>query len=170
MWNKRGVGAEEWLEQIPKIILTIIVMAGIFVLVSIFVNIRVDVKPVQREVLFNRLLYQPNSIMYTDQFTGQVYPGIIDLSKFTNETLDNSAKYLYERQISAKLELFDWEKKLVQTAYLNGVWYGRIEPLAGAAIEGASSGKIMSRTVPVSYRDGNTLRRGYLKVQILTAN
>jgi hypothetical protein len=170
MKNKKGVGAEEWLEQIPKIILTVIVMAGIFVLVSIFVNVKVDVLPVQREVLFNRLLYAPNSIMLTDNFTGKVYPGIIDMDKFNDETLDNSTKYFYERQISAKLELFDSDKNLVQTAYLNGVWFNRIEPLARAKVGGASSGKIMWRTVPVSYKKGTVLQPGYLKIEVLTPN
>jgi hypothetical protein len=170
MKNKKGVGAEEWLEQIPKIILTVIVMAGIFVLISIFVNVKVDVRPVQREVLFNRLLYQPNSIMLTDDFTGQVYPGIIDMDKFNNETLDNSIKYFYERQIAAKLELYDSEKNLVQTAYLNSVWFNRMEPLARAKVGGASSGVIKSRTVPVSYKQGTVLQPGYLKIEVLTPN
>jgi hypothetical protein len=168
MMNKKGVGASEWIEQIPKIILTVVVMVGIFALISLFVNVKVNVTPIQREVLFSRILYSPDSIMLTDNFTGEVYPGLIDMNKFNNVTLDNSIKYSYERQIAAKLEIYDVEKQLVKTAYLNEVWFKRLEPLARAKIKGLSSAVIKSRTIPVVYRESGIDWPGYLRVEILT--
>ncbi|MBU1199448.1 MAG: hypothetical protein KKF46_07100 [Nanoarchaeota archaeon] len=168
--KKGGVGAEEILEFIPYIVLTVAVMAGIFLLINLFINITVDPKPLQREVLFNRLIYSPNSIMYMDQVTGRVYPGIIALDNFTNETLDKSITYSYERQIAAKLELYDQKKELVKTAYLNGVWYTRLEPLAQSRIKGEGSADIFTRTIPILYRKNSVNLPGYIKTMILIPN
>ena len=168
--NKKGVGTGEWLEQIPYIIITIAVMIGIFLLVNMYVSIRVNIKPLQTEVLFNRIMYSPNSIMYTDNITGIVYPGVIDLDKFTNATLDNAVKYSYERHISAKLELYDKEKQLVKTAYLNKGWYDRLEPLTKAGIKGPGSAKVYTKSIPLIYRENQVNQPGFLRIRIIIPN
>jgi hypothetical protein len=169
--NKKGeFGTEEWLEQIPYIILTVIVFVGIFLLVNYYVNITVNVKSLQVEVLFNRLMYSPNSIVYTDLATGVLYPGVIDMEKFTDETLDNSIKYSSERHISAKLELYNQNGELKKTAYLNNIWFNRLEPLARAGVGGASSAKIYTKKIPLSYRENEVNTPGFLKVEILLPN
>jgi hypothetical protein len=165
IFNKRGVGAEEWLEQIPKIILTILVLLGIIALINYYVNVGVNVESVEREVLFNRLIYSPNSIMYTDNVTGRGYPGIIDYDNFTNETLDRAITYTYEKHIAAKLELYDLQKQLIQTAYLNGIWFSRLEPLARNHI--AKSAEIYQRTIPIIYRKDGIDSPGFLTVEVL---
>lgn len=168
--NKKGLGTEEWLGFIPYIVLTLIVMTGIFTLVNIYINITVDTKPLQREILFNRIMYSPDSIIYTDDITGKVYPGVIDWDRFTNETLDNSIKYSYEKHMAAKLELYDLKKDLVKTAYLNNIWYNRLEPLARNRIKGAGSAWIYPRSVPTLYRKNEINRPGYLRVEIIIPN
>ncbi|HJX06401.1 MAG TPA: hypothetical protein VJ461_06850 [Candidatus Nanoarchaeia archaeon] len=169
--NRKGeFGTEEWLEQIPYIVLTIIVFVGIFLLVNYYVNITVNVKSLQVEVLFNRLMYSPNSTIYTDNVTGILYPGIIDLEKFTDETLDNSIKYYYERHAAAKLELFNQKGESVKIAYLNKLWFERLEPLAKAGVGGASSAEIYTKKIPVSYRENRVNLPGFLKVEILLPN
>jgi hypothetical protein len=171
MFNKKGdVGAEEWLEQIPYIILTAVVMIGIFVLVQYYVNLSVNVKPIQREVILNRMMYSANSIMYTDNVTGIVYPGIINLDNFTNQTLDQSITYSYERQLAARLSLYNSEKELIRTAYLNGVWFNRLAPLALSMISGAGSAAIYYRAMPVVYRENGVNQAGFLEIEILIPN
>ncbi|MBW2990163.1 hypothetical protein KY348_00490 [Candidatus Woesearchaeota archaeon] len=168
--NKKGLGTEEWLELLPYIVLTVVVMVAIFALINLFVNISVDVKPVQREVLFYRLMYAPNSIMYMDNLTGRVHPGVISWDNFTNQTLDKSIAYDYERHISAKLILYNLEKEPIKTAYLNGLWFNRLEPLARSRIKGAGSAELYTKKIPVVYRRNDVNRAGYLKVEIIIPN
>lgn len=169
--NKKGeVGAEEWLEQIPYIILTLVVMIGIFLLINYFVNLNVDVRDVEVGVLANRILYSPGSIMFTDPVTGQVYPGIISMANFTNEALDTSINYSSERHIAAKLTLYDKEMKPIRTIYLNEKLYTRLEPLAENWISGLSSGKLYVKAFPVVYRAGDVDFPGFLRMKIIIPN
>jgi hypothetical protein len=168
--GKKGVGAEEWLEQIPYIILTIAVMIGIFLLVNMFVNISVNVKPLQVEVLFNRLMYSPDSIMYQDNITGTVYPGIVDYHCFTNDTLDAAITYSYERHAAARLDLYDQKKNLVKSAYLNGIWYNRLEPLASNWIQGGGGAAMYYKSIPVVYRENGVNKPGYMNIRIIIPN
>ena len=168
--SKAEIGAEEWLERIPEIILTVVVLAGILILISYFVNISVNIKPLQPELLLNRMLYSPAGITYQDNETGIVYPGIIDYEKFANETLDGMMKYSYDRMLSAKLELYNSKKELQKTAFFNGVWYNRIEPLASNKIGGAESGVITEIYMPIVYRKNIVDFPGYLKIDVLVSN
>lgn len=167
--NKRG-GGEEIIEHIPKILLTIAVIAAINFLVGYYTSLTVDAKPVEVEVLFNRIMYSPNSIMYTDNVTGRLYPGVISWDNFTNETLDRAINYSYERHLAAKLDLYDFEKNLVKTAYLNHIWYNRLEPLAISRMSGAGSAKIYPKTTPVVYRMNGIDFSGFLKVSVIIPN
>jgi hypothetical protein len=169
--SKRGeFNVEEWLEQIPYIVLTAAVMIGIFLLVNYYVNLSVDVRVIESEVLFNRILYSPNSIMYTDNVSGTVYPGVINMANFTDATLDNSIHYSAGRHISAKLEVFDRQNKLVSTAYLNREWYQRLEPLAENKVSGASSAWVYPALTPVVYRLYGVNFPGSLRVKIIIPN
>jgi hypothetical protein len=171
MLNKKGdVGAEEWLEQIPYIIFTAVVMIAIFVLVNYYVNLSVNVKPLESEFLFDRMMYSPDTIMYADPTTGIVYPGVIDLTKFTNETLDRSINYSYERHIAAKLSLFNARKEFVKSAYLNHELFNNLEPLALNKITGASSAVIYQKTIPAVYRENDVTAAGFLEVEMLVPN
>lgn len=168
--NKRGVGAEEWLEQIPYILLTMAVMSGIFLLVNMFINLSVNVRPLQREIFVGRLMYSPNSIVYADNVTGIVYPGVIDLEQFDNNTLDSLIAYSYERQVAAKLLLYDQEKELVKTAYLNGLWFNRLEPLARNRVEGEGSARMYTKSMPVVIQDKGVYTPGFLKIEMIFPN
>jgi len=168
--NKRG-GVGEILEHFPKILLTIAVMAGIFLLVGYYTSLTINIKPVEVEVLFNRIMYSPNSIMYMDNVTGRVHPGIINLDNFTDETLDRAINYSYERHLAAKLDLYGSDRrKLVSTTYLNKVLYERLEPLAVSGQKGAGSADIKTRANPVIYRKDGVNYPGFLKISIIIPN
>lgn len=171
MLNKKGdVGVSEWLEQIPEIILTAIVMIGIFVLVNYYINLNVNVKPLESEVLFYRMMYSPNAIMYTGQVTGIVYPGIIELDNFTNETLDKAIQYSSERHIAAKLTIFNMKNEVVTSAYLSNIWFNRLEPLAKAPVAGAGSATLYARKIPIVYRQNGVNQAGFLLSEIIVPN
>jgi hypothetical protein len=164
----KKAAADEWLEQIPHIILTIVVLTIIFVLINMYVNMSIDPDAVQVQTFYNRIYYSPTSIMLSD--AGRVHPGLIEMDQFTNESLDRVAAYTYERQISAKFEILNSESKMVKTAYYNGLWYGRLEPLAKAELTGAGSAKIYYKIAPIVYRLNGVDNLGYLKTSIILPN
>ncbi|MBN2459671.1 hypothetical protein JXB28_05275 [Candidatus Woesearchaeota archaeon] len=165
--KKAESGAEEWIEQIPYIALTAIVIIAIFLLVNYYVNLSINVRDLEFEVVIARILYSPNSIMQTDPISGIVNPGVVEWSNFTDQVLDNSIRYSSERHVSAKLELYDADKKLLKTAYLNRVWYERLEPLAYSNMAGAGSAQIYPKILPIVFRINDVNQPGYLRIQVI---
>jgi len=170
--GKKGT-AEQWLEIISYIILISVVMVLIFALVNMLINTGVNVQNIQPEVAFYRIMYSPNSITYTDNITGELYTGIIDLDRFDNEILDKSISYSYEKQISARLDLYTVigsRFKIKKTAYLNQVWYERLEPLASAGIIGLGSAKKFVKIIPVTYEEEGDFYPGLLRAVFVLPN
>jgi hypothetical protein len=150
MRGKKGA-AEEVIEQIPYILLTIIVMAGVYLLLSYYSSMTIDPAPVQANVFLYRVLYEPNIISFTDTATGKVFPAIIEDSNFKSEHLDQSIKYSYDKQVMAKFELLDIRtKEPFRTAYYNQVGYERLEPLAHAGLTGGA--KLYTKEMPAIFR------------------
>jgi hypothetical protein len=150
--GKKGQ-VEEMVEQIPYIILTILVIFGIYALLNYATNPQIKVANVQANVFVYRTLYSPYSISQFDNNTGRVYPGIVVDEKFTSETLDESMQYSYEKQISAKLEIYlEGSSEPVRTAYYNKEWYDRLRPVASTRFSGPGAAQILSKQVPIVYR------------------
>jgi hypothetical protein len=168
--NKKGQ-TEEIIEQIPYIIITIVVMAAMFFLISYYSRSVVDVKPIQREVFINRMLYQPNALSYTDPLTGKVYPGIIMDSNFTSAHLDQAINYTYEKQIMAKFELLRPDNaEVIKVAYYHGEWYKNLEPLARSGVGGAGGASFEERTLPAVYWKGDARSPVLLKISTIIPN
>jgi hypothetical protein len=166
-WNKKGA-VEEILEYFPDIILTIIVMTSIFLMVNLFLNQKLEVQNLQKEVFVGRVLYSPDSIMRTDNLTGKVYPGMIELEKFSNKTLEDSIKYSYERQLASKMTLYDVEGGIVKTVYYNSEWYNRFKPLADSNLGGVGGIKKYSKKIPINYIDKEKIiSPGMLDIEVL---
>lgn len=168
--KKADFNTEEILEQIPYIVLTAMVIVGIYFIVDYYVNLSVNVRSLEFEVLTSRILYSPNSVMYTDNFSGTVFPGIIELANFTDQTLDNAIQYTGDRHIPAKLEIYDADRRLVKAAYVDKLTYQHLEPLAASKIQGASSGELYVRTLPVVFRINNINQPGFLRIQAIIPN
>lgn len=152
--NRRGQ-AEQMIENIPYLILTVLVMVGLYFLLSYYSSTTINVEKIQVSTFLYRELYQPNGLSYTDNLTGKVYPGLIDAKDFTNEHLDASMHFNYDKQIMAKFEIYDQKYNQLQaTAYYNGVWYSRMEPLALSFLPGIGGANYYSKTVPIIFRRG----------------
>lgn len=86
----------------------IIVLTGIVIL-AVF-NVREAVGGVlpgtEEMIIETRLLYSPNCLAYKDTTTGRVYTGVIDLDKFSVETLTNCVHYEKVTDYALRLELF----------------------------------------------------------------
>jgi len=168
--NKKGQ-AEEIAEQIGYLILTLVAMGGVLFLLGYYAGTTIDVAPIQANVFLYRAIYAPNTISFTDQVTGRVYPGIIVDSNFTTSHLEAAINYSYEKQLAAKLELIDpVSNEVMATAYYNQEWYGRLEPLARAGLTGFGAAKYYVKELPVIYRKGNVDFSATLKVQVIVPN
>lgn len=167
--RKKGA-VENWIEQLPYIILTAITLVLVYVLIDMLIRSGVDVKAVQAEVGFYRIVYSPNAITYQDNFTGAVYPGVIDLRRFNDTTIDALMKYSYDKQLCARFRIMKMQNTkwvLEQEAYFNRVWFERLEPLASAGIIGLGSAQKFTKVMPVSYIKDGSLIQGYLQADFI---
>lgn len=87
--NKKGV-LFDWLIWSIRITLLAIVIYCIVAITISPLEEDLNTHDLDYTFLLNRLFYSPNSISYVDDLTGRVYPGIIDLSKFNEETLNKT--------------------------------------------------------------------------------
>ncbi|MBN1792119.1 hypothetical protein JW826_00325 [Candidatus Woesearchaeota archaeon] len=169
--GKKGGASKEMIEQVPYIVLTVVVMALMYFLLSYYSSVTIDVNPIQANLFLYRALYAPSIISYTDATTGRVFPGVIDAADFTSERLDQAFKYDYEKQVMAKFEVLDPVSKNVdKTAYFNGEWYKRLEPLAKAGIPGAAGARMYEKTFPITYRNGQWSFQKELRVYVIIPN
>ncbi len=168
-WSKKGA-VEEILEHMPDILLTVIVMVSVFVLVSLLINRNVEVQDIQDDIFVYRLLYSPSSITFEDNNTGRVYPGVIDAKKVTDDALDKTMAYSYERHITARLDLLSFDEQHVATAYYNKIWYNRLEPLARAQLLGLGGAKLYYHVFPVVYKENGVSKPGLLKIRVIMPN
>lgn len=85
----------------------IIILTGVVILVVF--NVRESIGGVlpgtEELIIETRLLYSPNCLAYKDQYTGRVYTGMIDLDKFTEETLTSCVHYTSATDPALRLEL-----------------------------------------------------------------
>jgi hypothetical protein len=164
--NKKGM-VEEALEQLPYMLLTIAVIAGMYFLLKFYSTATVDPAPVQANVFLYRMVYSPNALSHTDKITGRVYPGLIFEEEFKTANLERAINYSYEKQIMAKFEIFDEAGQSKGVAYYNEQWYTRLEPLAKAGIAGSGSANYYEKELPVIYRIGVTDLPAVMKVSVI---
>ncbi|MFH0870027.1 MAG: hypothetical protein V1866_03140 [archaeon] len=167
--TRRGT-VENWIEQLPYIILTGVTLILIYVLIDMLIKTGVDVKPIQAEVGFYRILYSPNAITYQDNLTGAVYPGVIDLLKFNDTTIDALMKYSYEKQLCARFRIMKMQNGkwvLEKEAYFSKVWFERLEPLASAGIIGLGSAQKFTKIMPIDYIKDGSLMQGFLQADFI---
>lgn len=88
MLNKKGL-AVHWFMMIGYIlgIMAFLTMLSYLVINSIALS--ADTYHLEYYLLFNRAVYSKDSVFYYDASIDRVYPGVIDVEKFYDETLNN---------------------------------------------------------------------------------
>ena len=151
-----------YLIRVPIIIL----LFGLFMYISGGLQDQALSSPQIREkIIINRLFFSPNSISYVDDTLGRVYPGIIDMSKFDNVTLDRSFFTKENKASAAKLELINLDLEESKITYINEELYSRWKNYV--KFEQYSSYKDQFYVI---IRDGNKDYKGLLKVNVLMHN
>jgi hypothetical protein len=106
--------------------------------------------------------------MYEDE-NDQVYPGIIDMKKFTDDNINSRINYQVKRHSTAMLEILDNEEnKVVKTIYLNKAQYTNLEVLLKQEGKGGSSSYY--KTFPVTYYDSGIYKYATLQMTIIVPN
>jgi hypothetical protein len=144
----------------------IIFLFGLFVYISGGIQGQALTSPEVREkIIINRLFFSPNSISYVDLTIGKVYPGVIDMSKFDNDTLDSSFSTKENAAAAAKLDLVNLDTDTTVSAYINKELYSRWKSYV--KFEQYSSYKDQFY---VTIKDNGKEYPGLLKVNVLMHN
>tara|TARA_Y100000034_G_C6886653_1_gene407177 strand:- start:1164 stop:1634 length:471 start_codon:yes stop_codon:yes gene_type:complete len=93
-----------------RLIITLIVIFVALFIVSLALNRNFNVKDVDSDLTMRKLYYSSNCFAFEDK---NVHPGMIDLSKFTEERLTNCV----DEDISIKVELKKLNKIISTKSY-----------------------------------------------------
>ena len=148
-----------WVFYRLPIIIIVSVFFGI-VLLNHFVT-GLNSHEVENLILIKRLTYSPNMLAYQDPVTTRVYPGVIDLNKFSTEYIEENLLNKNKR-LAVNLELTDLETGEIKRAYVN-------EQRARAWDDYVAIGGYDSSTLKrhVKIYDNGEIRQGLLRVKVL---
>jgi hypothetical protein len=168
--NKKAIFSEDAVLMILNLLLLIIVAVLLVFLIGLFTVNELNVQRMEAEVLKDRILYSKNCISYYDSEIDRSYPGIIDLAKFKEESLENCL-YFKEKQnnVAARISLTDAKDYEYKSVYYNKDWFENWQPLV--AIPGPGGTKAFAYTLNVVVRDENeNFKEYYLNFEILVPN
>jgi hypothetical protein len=155
--------------MIVRLLFIVFVSVSVVFLVFKFVALSVDIKNSEGNILINRLISSPGCLAYTDKTLGRSYPGIIDLSRFNPETLNNCIYFGESNDFAAaSLNLTTIGTGAVYSAYYNEQGYKILYPKAGAQGSGGSMLFVEKRYVQIMDESG--LKGGLLIVQLVLPN
>lgn len=155
-------GQVEGLEWLPRLLLMAVAVVVCVLLVRHYSDQTVDGSQLELSAYLYRLHYG-DVITYVDKDTGRVYPGVIDVEKFTDERLDEvfgkkNGKYA---RIASCLSLRgpEFTKQICNQK----ATFDRYDPYAVAGVDA----KLLDETWPVVIRDGQKETPGILHLQIV---
>jgi hypothetical protein len=96
----------------------IVIMAIIILQILGSAEVILNTNSIVNMIMVSRLIYSKDLFAYADIETGRVYPGLIDISKFNDETLASGIKNSNNR-LAAIIELKDIDTDIVKTLYIN---------------------------------------------------
>ena len=170
MNNKRSLISGEVIMFIPRIIFLVAVLFAFVILVKILILTAFDIMEVEAKILVERMLFSRDGIVYYDESIERLYPGVIDLDKFKeisiqtdrSYTLEDTAKSILDNEtiyygsdnilIAANLTLFQ-EGEPDISVYYNKKGYDRWAPKVG--FSGPGGGKKFKMTKNVLVKEGN---------------
>jgi hypothetical protein len=154
--------------MVIRMVLMIFVALSIVILVRRFVILTVDARPLEADILMNRFLFSPECLSYEDILL-RTQPGIIDLDRFKNDTLDSCVYYGVQNDFAAaNLSLFFLDTKARQEALYNTKGYLLLKPRAGLDGPGGSVQFTSWRYLLVE--DNGNLRKAILYLDVMVPN
>jgi hypothetical protein len=100
-----------------------------------------------------------------------VYPGIVDMNKFNDNTLDTNINYPTKRHATASLTLINnQDGKVRAQAYLNKQQYENLETLINSKASGQGSAMSYTKDYPVTYELNGAYYYGTIIMEIVIPN
>lgn len=152
------------IESIPKLIFISLAIISIIALTAIYNISQIQTEDLEMDVIFNRIMYSPNAISYTDINTGRTYLGIIDPARIEDSILDKAIVYPKERSYSANITLLG--SGITKTGYLQKDWFVRFAPLGRSGIQGEGGIDYFKKEIPITYVSGEDFLRGKLIIEV----
>ena len=152
---------------IPKIFSTIFVLAVVIMFVHFYSKISINTFDSESEIFINRLLYSPDGISYQDPLSGRLYPGMIDISRFSNSTipiLQKSIDFGADKHIGASIKIKDFAGVAVAYGTYNPDTYRRTAEVGPAGPAGAD---LKQKQMYVLINDNGRIYPGMLDVSVV---
>jgi len=148
---------------IYKMLVTLVLAVICVAIVGLVIQTETNTIDVQRELLFNRILYDPQGFLYTDSATGVTHTGVMNKEYFVQAQDRTNQAFMYLPNYGgAEVTLIDGGTR--DTVYINAVTYNAIRVSDSAGIKGG--GQLVTRTYPVRIYDNGALRGGWLNVTV----
>lgn len=147
--DKKAEISDYMIAFIPRIIFIIIVLASIYLLINAYIKTEVNTFDAESNLFVQRLLYSKNGVSYKDKDTGQVYPGIIEISRcpdFT-EALAQSIHYYDSGHLAAKVTITNMRQEEICSFYYNRERFDQLTVLS--KFSGGGGSKMIVRKLYV---------------------
>ena len=165
MKNKKGV-AVHWLMMVATVLFVLIpFLISINFLVTKLITVYVDTYGLENYILINRIYYSKDSFWCSNDVTGRVNPGIVDLNKFNDGVLSRLFDGESQKTTALRLTLkSDEESKEI---YYNKEIFDIGFPVA--EIEGSRYGVAEQKRFVLVNKEGK-LHKAKLLIQLIYAN
>ncbi|MGV8087295.1 MAG: hypothetical protein ACP5N1_06715 [Candidatus Woesearchaeota archaeon] len=148
--NKKGQ-AQYLLENAFRIGFLMIALVAFFLLINFYIVNKFDTNKLQSEVIANRIMYS-DTFMY--QENSRTYTGIVDMTKFTDTTINNNIDYPNKKHVAVKMRLVNNNDPTIEhIAYLNKAQYDILYAIKKSGADGKGSATAYYKQYPVTYID-----------------
>jgi len=167
MDRRGGLSFKSILMAFYKLIVLIIVAVAMFMFVTQFLRMNIDVFDVESEIFAYGVMHSTGGLSHVEN--DRVYPTRINLDKAHD--LSKGLYFEENRYISAKFEFLDRnEKELKSPYYFNKDYFELWYPLSSYFNKGPGASQRKFKTYPVSYMKGDQVIPGMLRMTIVIPN
>jgi len=158
-----------------KIFFLVIVLFTLILLIRSFIVTELNVFNAESDIFIQRIMLSRDSISYYDVDIDRVYPGIIDLDKFTSATIDkvlnDSVYYGTEnKKIAASFTLKDESDNVIKSITYNPDYFSRWKEMYEAQwMNGPGGVGAKAKRFEVLIK-GTELKRGFLEIVVILPN
>lgn len=132
-------------------------LLAFFLLISYYINNRIDTRLIQAETLANRIVYS-DTIMQQDPTLFRTYAGIVNLEKINDTLIEQSLSYTPTRHAAAKIKIISKPQStgtevFIKEAYLNRKQFNDFYVMIRSGIQGSESAIQAVKKFPVTCYD-----------------
>ncbi|MBI2670985.1 hypothetical protein HYX18_03345 [Candidatus Woesearchaeota archaeon] len=113
---KKGVISAEVLVWLYRLLMLVFVVMFIYLIINAYLTRSIDTNYLEASVLFSRLIYGNNCILYNNEIKDQ--PGILDLNKITENDL-NKCFSIKNRDIGFDVKLLSDDGQVLKDVIIN---------------------------------------------------